>query len=118
MSIALPSPHQTGKRFLDDSDDLQLQEGDCRVPFSHFNPSKRVRHLKSPGKRCGTGNNPAYTFTSSAVAALRSLFPHMSDKVREMYSIYTMPEVRGSPYLLSCKAAGSQSSPNPSAGNF
>lgn len=81
MSVALPSPH-TGKRFLEE--DTQPHAGDVREPFAEYNPQKRVRHVVSPSGRCGSihlAHNPAYTVGASTFAALRALFPSMSDKV-------------------------------------
>jgi hypothetical protein len=82
MSVALPSPHsgRTNKRFIDETDD-------ARAPFTEYNPQKRVRHVVSPSGRCGSAHlvqNPALAYTvggASTFAALRALFPAMSDKV-------------------------------------
>ena len=80
MSVALPSPHH-GKRFLEE--DNQPQQEDGRLPFAEYNPQKRVRHVVSPSGRCGGTQlrHPSYVVGASTFAALRALFPSMSDKV-------------------------------------
>lgn len=82
MSVALPSPHQGCKRFLD-REELQDQSED--LALGDFHPHKRAKHLTSPSGRCGSAQllyHPAYTVGATTFAALRSLFPQMSDKVR------------------------------------
>lgn len=82
MSVALkPSPLH-GKRFLEE--DSQPQQEDILPLGDYNNPQKRVRSVVSPSGRCGTAQlrqNPAYIVGASTFAALRALFPSMSDKV-------------------------------------
>ena len=95
MSVATQhSPFAVGSKRLYESEENEdhLQRLDSSAASSH----KRYRHPHqqhlrgSPPGRCGSGGegghqHAAYTVGLATVAALRALFPEMSDKVGPLF---------------------------------
>lgn len=81
MSVATQhSPFAVGSKRLFESEENEdrLQRRDSGAA-TH----KRYRRLGSPNDRCGSGGcQGAYLVSPATLAALRGLFPEMSDKVR------------------------------------
>lgn len=79
MSVATQhSPFAVGSKRLYESEENEdrLQRLD-----SSANAHKRFRQRGSPSSRCGSDGVHSYAFGNATIAALRALFPEMSDKV-------------------------------------
>jgi hypothetical protein len=82
MSSLAPAPHPPGfhKRLLEE--EACALEG-ARLPLDELNPQKRLRHAGAPPGRRAPRGRPAAAAGSHAAAAhaaLRGLFPAMSDR--------------------------------------
>jgi hypothetical protein len=82
MSSLAPAPHPPGfhKRLLEE--EARALDG-ARLPLDELNPQKRLRHAGAPPGRRAPRGRPAAAAGSRAAAAhaaLRGLFPAMSDR--------------------------------------
>ena len=84
MSVATQhSPFAVGSKRLFESEENEdrLQRRDSGAAATH----KRYRRHGSPADRCGSGPcQGTYSVSPATHAALRGLFPEMSDKVRRV----------------------------------